>query len=313
MDGSGVWDTSVFGMKGSEDLGGGMKANFQLESGLQAANGTNGANGGSLGLFNRAATVGLSGAFGSVNVGEQLNPLVLENVLAVGNGFNVSYIVPMLLLTGNVGAGIQGSAGQGAGFFDRNAINYTTPNINGFQATLFGTVESNSQGQAAVTASYTSGPFRFGGAYLQSQANAVSALGPSNYTGSVIDAKYNGGKWDLGIAVNHTDWKAGSTFGGASGTSYTSVSLTGSYAITGQLSLIGAYARANQCLLATDSGNCTVSEIAATYAFSKSTKLYALVQNTKNAGTPLEGGYNSAFAPSAPAGTAFGIGLTKGF
>lgn len=62
VDSGGV-DTSRWGMKGSEDLGGGLKANFQLESAVNMDDGT------STG-FDRQAWVGLSGGFGAVQLGK---------------------------------------------------------------------------------------------------------------------------------------------------------------------------------------------------------------------------------------------------
>lgn len=59
---------SRWGLRGSEDLGGGLKANFQLESGFNINNGMQGQNGR---LFGRAAWGGLSGAFGEVRLGRQ--------------------------------------------------------------------------------------------------------------------------------------------------------------------------------------------------------------------------------------------------
>ncbi|RBL82109.1 hypothetical protein DDE05_39980 [Streptomyces cavourensis] len=59
---SGVQSGSRWGLRGSEDLGGGLRANFQLESGILANNGRS-AQGGR--LFGRAAWVGVSGASAS--------------------------------------------------------------------------------------------------------------------------------------------------------------------------------------------------------------------------------------------------------
>src|SRR5665647_703578 len=53
------------GMRGSEDLGGGLKANFQLESNAYDENG-NGSG------FNRATWFGISGGFGAVQLGRQV-------------------------------------------------------------------------------------------------------------------------------------------------------------------------------------------------------------------------------------------------
>ena len=54
---SGQVNGSRFGLRGSEDLGGGLKAIFTLENGFSIANGTLGQNGR---LFGRQAFVGLS-------------------------------------------------------------------------------------------------------------------------------------------------------------------------------------------------------------------------------------------------------------
>ena len=58
-----------WGLKGSEDLGGGLKANFVLESGFTSDNGAAAGD-----LFGRQSTVGLSGNFGSVNLGRNYTP-----------------------------------------------------------------------------------------------------------------------------------------------------------------------------------------------------------------------------------------------
>jgi predicted porin len=67
----GVASGSRLGFKGTEDLGGGLSANFVLESGINIDTGTSGQGGV---LFGRQAWVGLSGAFGSVSAGRQLSP-----------------------------------------------------------------------------------------------------------------------------------------------------------------------------------------------------------------------------------------------
>jgi predicted porin len=61
---------SRWGVRGTEDLGGGLTANFELENGFAPNNGTfmNGDR-----LFGRSAWVGIDGAFGSIKLGRQLN------------------------------------------------------------------------------------------------------------------------------------------------------------------------------------------------------------------------------------------------
>lgn len=68
---SGGNTTSRFGFRGEEDLGGGLKAGFWLESGLDTGTGAVGADGG---LFNRRSTVSLIGNFGEIRLGRDLNP-----------------------------------------------------------------------------------------------------------------------------------------------------------------------------------------------------------------------------------------------
>ena len=63
---SNVLNNSLWGMKGTEDLGGGLAANFVLEQGFSVDSGANANNDRA---FHRQATVGLSGSFGSVALG----------------------------------------------------------------------------------------------------------------------------------------------------------------------------------------------------------------------------------------------------
>jgi predicted porin len=67
---SGGMNTSRLGFRGAEDLGGGLKAVFQLESGIQIDTGMQDD---SSALFNRQANVGIEGAFGRVVVGRSFS------------------------------------------------------------------------------------------------------------------------------------------------------------------------------------------------------------------------------------------------
>lgn len=61
---------SRWGLKGQEDLGGGLKAIFTVESGFAPLNGTSLQNGR---LFGRQSYVGLAGSWGQVTMGRQMN------------------------------------------------------------------------------------------------------------------------------------------------------------------------------------------------------------------------------------------------
>lgn len=69
---SGVWSGSRFGFKGAEDLGGGLKALFQLEAGF---NPDTGASQFTNAMFSRQAWVGLgSTTYGTLSAGRQYTP-----------------------------------------------------------------------------------------------------------------------------------------------------------------------------------------------------------------------------------------------
>jgi predicted porin len=108
------WGTSMLGFKGSEDLGGGLRAEFLLESGFSSTTGTtNGP-----GLFNRRAYVGLSSpGLGSLHLGKNL---LISN--------DVWYLDPTGQQFISTATLVRGRNWQGA----VNVIEYTTPNFGGF-------------------------------------------------------------------------------------------------------------------------------------------------------------------------------------
>ena len=65
---SGVGLTSRWGLRGTEDLGGGLRASFNLESGVNV---DTGASANASTFFDRASVVGLAGNWGSVTLGRQ--------------------------------------------------------------------------------------------------------------------------------------------------------------------------------------------------------------------------------------------------
>ncbi|AMP03398.1 porin [Collimonas pratensis] len=69
---SGASSGSRWGVKGSEDLGGGMKAVFTLENGFEPDTGKAAQSGR---LFGRQAWLGLSGSLGTLTVGRQYSPV----------------------------------------------------------------------------------------------------------------------------------------------------------------------------------------------------------------------------------------------
>ncbi|MFM8509625.1 MAG: porin, partial [Betaproteobacteria bacterium] len=158
----------VFGMRGSEDLGGGLRANFQLEGDVDPANGTTdgatgagiNASGSTIGaMFRRASWVGLSGSWGSLTVGRRLNSFI-TNLLGT-----------QVLLSNSVAVSAA-AAGGFADFWVKNAITYSSPNMSGFafeaMHALSNTAGSGSAGSlSSIGANYTMGGLTLYGGYQE--------------------------------------------------------------------------------------------------------------------------------------------------
>lgn len=201
FDGSGNWDTSVFGVRGSEDLGNGLKASFNLETGVNIGNGASANNGTTTAvgtgtvnnLFARLANISLAGDFGTVTAGTQLSPYVAAALGGVANN-NESFYVPLLILAGGLSAQPFGAGGAAAGtantggFFIPNAISYTTPGIAGIDATVMTTAANGTAEDkyTAARASYATGALKVNAGYHVRGSAATT----THYTGHSITASY---------------------------------------------------------------------------------------------------------------------------
>lgn len=90
---SGNMSTSRWGMRGVEDLGGGLKAIFELESGIAF---DTGAQNNRARLFDRGAFVGLSSKYGQLTLGRQTTPLYDTTILFDPMGFAPRYSLFMM-------------------------------------------------------------------------------------------------------------------------------------------------------------------------------------------------------------------------
>lgn len=171
---SGGMTTSWFGFKGSEDLGDGLKANFQLTSFIQADTGTQGRFPGDT-LFSRDANVGLSGSFGAFSLGRELAPNFLPTILF--NPFGDSFTFSPLILHTDVplfnGSSWTNSVASDTGW--SNSIRYTTPNFGGLTANLhyqFGEVAgSNGKNNVGLNLLYFGGPLALTAFYHNAEIN----------------------------------------------------------------------------------------------------------------------------------------------
>ena len=131
--GTGGMTTSWFGMRGTEDLGGGLKANvaftgfFRLDTGSQGRfNGDN--------LFSRDANVSLAGGFGTVMLGRGLAPNFLPTVLfnPLGDSFGFS----PLIIHNNVNLGTRFARNNPSDTGWSSEVLYSTPTMGGLRANV---------------------------------------------------------------------------------------------------------------------------------------------------------------------------------
>lgn len=119
---------SVWGIKGTEDLGGGLKAFFNLESHIDLDTGRQHGDGlGDAPLFRRQANVGLAGDWGSVTLGRQYGPALLAHIgtepRAFKENFSSLYTWAYDQLTGFNGGGAT-NTNNDVGIFMTNSIQY---------------------------------------------------------------------------------------------------------------------------------------------------------------------------------------------
>lgn len=213
--GSGGLNGSRFGLRGSEDLGGGLKANFVLENGYsidtgaQLQTGTSTATSSTAAgarLFGRAAWVGLGGSFGEVRLGRQYTPI----------GALTDELGPL----GTKGAdlfAVAGSVGN-ARYRSDNAINYLSPNIAGLTINAqysfqFDGAEQNkpnekSGRQYGINALYKGGPFQGGLAYFKMEDTALATVGNQDQQAYLVYGGLTFGGFTTKLAYEQTDINA---------------------------------------------------------------------------------------------------------
>ncbi|RAR54209.1 GBP family porin [Paraburkholderia unamae] len=201
---SGTVNGSRWGLRGSEDLGGGLKAIFTLENGFSIANGTAAQSGR---MFGRQAFVGLaSDQYGAVTLGRQYDSVV-------------DYLAPL----SNTGSQYGGTIS--AHPFDNdnlnnsvrfnNTVKYTSLNYAGFK---FGATYSFSNSTQFANnraysfgASYAWGGLTLAAAYLQLNNDITSTVfgnsGPSSSASGAQTGEWTflaGRQRTFGGGVNYT-------------------------------------------------------------------------------------------------------------
>jgi len=219
--GEGAGRANRIGVKGSEDLGGGLKAIYQVEFGIDLANESdyNIANGDRGSVSMRNTFVGLAGGFGTFLVGRHDTPLKIStgkldlfaDTMADYNGtvgFNdvradnaIAYISPSFSGFQFAGAIVPGSASTASG------------TVIGLDVTLAGATENNDSDSIAQAYSlagiYTNGPFYASVAYESFGKDLLGLNVPG--TSAVVYSTDDFNKWRVGLGI--LDWN-GFTFDG---------------------------------------------------------------------------------------------------
>jgi predicted porin len=187
---SGDMHASYIGFKGVEDLGGGLKAFFKLESDIGADVG-----GSSSAFWARTSVLGLQSSMGTLTLGNTRSLGYLSN--AAYNPFADSSLFSTSNLFSNVAAGGLGNW--------TDSITYNAPNMSGLNlAVQLGLKETTATGvrnKFGVQADYTAGPLAAGFVYESLAAKGQNRweLGASyDFSVAKLFAQYGQGKAGTG-------------------------------------------------------------------------------------------------------------------
>ncbi|MYN17579.1 porin [Rugamonas sp. FT107W] len=172
---SGQQTASRLGIKGNEDLGGGMRASFVVESQIEADTGNPSFAGRP---FGSQSWVGLSGAFGSVKLGRMFTPYF--GAIATNDPFDAK------------GPGESTRVFQDSGVRMDNTVKYSLPDLHGFHGDLaYGAGEqagnAKANRQISADAGYAAGPMNIELAYHDSNDAAGVRLARSTLVAGNYD------------------------------------------------------------------------------------------------------------------------------
>ena len=309
--------TSQINFRGSEDLGGGMKANFRVETDWSTTSnkGNQGSASSPVTLGNETVAAastfgngeirgGLSGGFGSIDAGA-VNYNTLGTYLtgqpfgtAIGSGFRTFYVNDAQA-TSQVRAD--------------NSVKYVTPAFSGFTGSLYysakqtkavettdsatakavkqtsfgGMGQYDMQGTTEIGLNYANGPLAASFSSLKQDYNLVGT-GTTDSTVNTFGANYTMGAAKL-FALYQTNKKSDNTLNN------TAYSLSGTYTM-GSIVLM---AQAGQLKNDVNKKNSSFTGIGADYNLSKMTAIYVRAESVDT----QAGGVQAAVTPATIAGT----------
>lgn len=305
--------SSRLGFRGTEDLGGGLRANFTLEADIGADSGAgvttplagfastdnkSAAANGSL-MFNRTAIVGLAGNWGELTLGRNYTPTFLLDFAydpfgQNGVGFN--------LITGT--SLFYTAAGSVAHLRASNLVTYTLPRtLGGFTGSIaWAPSETASNlpkegGHTGLKLGYAGGPVSVDVAWARTKLVASGDIRTSSF-----GASYNFGVAKAMLEISQDKLGAAGANGKKAGW------LLGATAPLGAGELRASYARVKRTATATPDGEVKQFALGYVHNLSKRTALYLTVSRVNNSNyrnTPTAG-YAVGNAVSSPNGKVSG-------
>lgn len=204
---SGVGSYSRLGFRGTEDLGRGMTALFQLESGFRVDTGEQDTAGS---LFNRQAFVGLKTRAGTFTLGRQYTPWH-QALRQVGDPWGTGYAGGSKNLFPDFGSNVRTS----------NTVQYSAPTIMGFTGDLaYSTGEQagdNKAGrQVGFAVGYSQGPLNVRVAYNNKNSDVAPAPNVTPVSRSIGTNKLLAANYDFGVVKAYFAYSKDKGFNSAS-------------------------------------------------------------------------------------------------
>ena len=297
---------SRIGFKGTEDLGGGLAAIWQIESGFNADEQSGS-------LSTRNSFVGLKGGFGTVLMGNHDTPMKLLGRMVDNFGDTLADSRNILGATSDTGKTA----------FDmrtKNTVAYVSPNFSGFTATAAyvadwsgstSALDSQNTDAYSINGVYTNGPLMLGAAY-EAHNGATSAPAPgSNSDMWRIVGGFNVAGFKLAALYETIDGDVAQDNRNAYGLFATynmgAFALKANYMAAGESDLVGGNDGGDQWTIGAD------------YSLSKRTVVYGYyvaTSNDANAGYGLGAGAGASDTTVGNLGTdpqAFGLGVRHAF
>ena len=278
--GSGGLTTSWIGFKGTEDLGGGLKAGFALTSFMRMDTGSMGRFDGDP-MFSRDANVYVSGSLGTVQLGRGLAPNFLPTIIA--NPIGDSFTFSPLVLHANINTTGWPNRTTPSDTGWSNEVIYTTPKFGGLSANLhyqFGEQDSatgnDGKGNVGVNVLYFGGPLTLVGFYERDQiGNPFPGLLTTAVGGVAVPETRD--DWMVGATYDFGIVKLFGTYGGSKADVADYDAKTGSLGVStpiGAATLSAAVAQTK--LEGSYEGTRTSATLLYDYFLSKRTDLYAV-------------------------------------